>query len=114
MEKTSAKRKKRGKKSCNRKKTRYIFEAILFSQIDSGGWPCREATTRSGSFVDGGNEQFFMREALCEAELGAGYTSPNPAVGAVIVRDGRIIGRGHHKRCGGAGSGASGSREQSS
>ena len=51
--------------------------------------------------MDGGNEQFFMREALCEAELGAGYTSPNPAVGAVIVRDGRIIGRGHHKRCGG-------------
>ena len=42
-----------------------------------------------------------MREALREADLGAGYTSPNPAVGAVIVRDGRIIGRGHHKRCGG-------------
>jgi diaminohydroxyphosphoribosylaminopyrimidine deaminase/5-amino-6-(5-phosphoribosylamino)uracil reductase len=52
-------------------------------------------------FVDGGNDQIFMREALNEAELGAGYTSPNPAVGAVIVRDGRIIGRGHHKRCGG-------------
>ena len=42
-----------------------------------------------------------MREALREAELSAGYTSPNPAVGAVIVRDGRIIGRGRHKRCGG-------------
>ena len=52
-------------------------------------------------FVDGGNDQIFMREALNEAELGAGYTSPNPAVGAVIVRDGRIIGRGHHRRCGG-------------
>ena len=51
--------------------------------------------------VDNGTDQFFMREALREADLGAGYTSPNPAVGAVIVRDGRIIGRGHHKRCGG-------------
>ncbi len=51
--------------------------------------------------VDAENDLKFMREALLEAELGAGYTSPNPAVGAVIVRDGRIVGRGHHKRCGG-------------
>jgi len=52
-------------------------------------------------FVENGNDQVFMREALREAELSAGCTSPNPAVGAVIVRDGRIIGRGRHKRCGG-------------
>lgn len=51
--------------------------------------------------MDNGIEQTFMREALREAELGAGFTSPNPAVGAVVVRDGRIVGRGHHKRCGG-------------
>ena len=42
-----------------------------------------------------------MREALNEAELSAGFTSPNPAVGAVIVRDGVVIGRGRHTRCGG-------------
>ena len=47
------------------------------------------------------NDQQFMREALNEAELSAGYTSPNPAVGAVIVRDGVVIGRGRHKHCGG-------------
>ena len=41
-----------------------------------------------------------MREALNEARLSAGFTSPNPAVGAVIVRDGVVIGRGRHK-CGG-------------
>ena len=52
-------------------------------------------------FVENGNDRTFMREALHEAELSAGDTSPNPAVGAVIVRDGRIIGRGRHKRCGG-------------
>ena len=52
-------------------------------------------------FVENGNDRTFMREALREAELSAGDTSPNPAVGAVIVRDGRIIGRGRHKRCGG-------------
>ena len=37
-----------------------------------------------------------MADALAEAGKGAGQTSPNPTVGAVIVRDGRIVGRGHH------------------
>ena len=38
----------------------------------------------------------FMQEALNEAAKGAGQTSPNPAVGAVLVRNGEIVGRGHH------------------
>jgi diaminohydroxyphosphoribosylaminopyrimidine deaminase/5-amino-6-(5-phosphoribosylamino)uracil reductase len=37
-----------------------------------------------------------MRAALAEARRGVGKTSPNPAVGAVIVRGGRIIARGWH------------------
>jgi diaminohydroxyphosphoribosylaminopyrimidine deaminase/5-amino-6-(5-phosphoribosylamino)uracil reductase len=37
-----------------------------------------------------------MREALAEAAKGLGQTSPNPSVGAVVVRDGAIVGRGHH------------------
>lgn len=37
-----------------------------------------------------------MEEALAEAVAGAGRTSPNPTVGAVLVRDGEIVGRGHH------------------
>ena len=37
-----------------------------------------------------------MAEALAEAAKGAGQTSPNPTVGAVVVRDGRVVGRGHH------------------
>jgi len=41
-----------------------------------------------------------MLAALREAERGIGWTSPNPAVGAVIVRRGRIIGRGWHRRAG--------------
>jgi diaminohydroxyphosphoribosylaminopyrimidine deaminase/5-amino-6-(5-phosphoribosylamino)uracil reductase len=39
----------------------------------------------------------FMAEALAEAAKGAGKTSPNPTVGAIVVRDGRIVGRGHHE-----------------
>lgn len=40
-------------------------------------------------------DEKFMRRALELAALAAGTTRPNPAVGAVIVRDGRIIGEGH-------------------
>lgn len=43
----------------------------------------------------------WMRMALREARHGLGRTSPNPAVGAVLVRDGRIVGRGFHARAGG-------------
>jgi diaminohydroxyphosphoribosylaminopyrimidine deaminase/5-amino-6-(5-phosphoribosylamino)uracil reductase len=46
------------------------------------------------------NAEAFMREALDEAARGAGHTSPNPAVGAVIVRDGRILARGWHRQAG--------------
>ena len=42
----------------------------------------------------------YMRRALELAQRGMGYTSPNPMVGAVIVRDGNIIGEGWHKKYG--------------
>ena len=42
----------------------------------------------------------FMRLALREASKGIGRTSPNPAVGAVIVRDGRVLARGYHHAAG--------------
>ncbi|GHV26675.1 riboflavin biosynthesis protein RibD [Spirochaetia bacterium] len=42
-----------------------------------------------------------MKRALVLARRGMGKTSPNPMVGAVIARDGRIIGEGWHRRYGG-------------
>src|SRR3954468_10769013 len=42
-----------------------------------------------------------MRRALELAERGWGQTAPNPMVGAVIVRDGQIVGEGWHERFGG-------------
>ncbi len=42
----------------------------------------------------------YMRLALAEAEKGLGRTSPNPAVGAVVVKEGVVIGRGYHHRAG--------------
>ncbi|MEW6426565.1 MAG: bifunctional diaminohydroxyphosphoribosylaminopyrimidine deaminase/5-amino-6-(5-phosphoribosylamino)uracil reductase RibD [Thermodesulfobacteriota bacterium] len=45
-------------------------------------------------------DESFMRLALAEARKGLGRTSPNPAVGAVIVRDGTVVARGYHKKAG--------------
>src|SRR5580765_7213961 len=42
----------------------------------------------------------FMRLALQLAKRGYGSTSPNPMVGAVLVRHGKVIGRGWHRRAG--------------
>src|SRR5450759_3466651 len=41
-----------------------------------------------------------MRAALLEARRCLGLTSPNPAVGAVLVIDGKIGTKGHHRRAG--------------
>ncbi len=46
-------------------------------------------------------DERFMQRALALARRGVGKTSPNPAVGAVLVRKGRVIGEGWHKRAGG-------------
>lgn len=46
------------------------------------------------------DDTYYMREALSLAEKGYGWTSPNPVVGALLVKNGRIIGRGYHKHCG--------------
>jgi diaminohydroxyphosphoribosylaminopyrimidine deaminase/5-amino-6-(5-phosphoribosylamino)uracil reductase len=43
----------------------------------------------------------FMRRALELAARGRGLTSPNPMVGAVVVRDEQIVGEGFHERAGG-------------
>lgn len=46
------------------------------------------------------NEEY-MKLAIEMAKKGAGWVNPNPIVGAVIVKDGRVIGQGYHKHYGG-------------
>jgi diaminohydroxyphosphoribosylaminopyrimidine deaminase / 5-amino-6-(5-phosphoribosylamino)uracil reductase len=46
------------------------------------------------------NDQGWMRIALAEARKGLGATSPNPAVGAMLVKGGRLLARGYHRRAG--------------
>lgn len=43
----------------------------------------------------------FMQRACELAQRGKGWVAPNPQVGCVLVRDGRVIGEGWHERCGG-------------
>lgn len=46
-------------------------------------------------------DEFYMKRALKLAKKGEGRVSPNPMVGAVIVKEGRIIGEGYHREFGG-------------
>src|SRR4051812_8317218 len=43
-----------------------------------------------------------LARAIDLAERGSGHVSPNPVVGAVIVRDGAVLGEGWHREYGGA------------
>ena len=45
-------------------------------------------------------EEKYMQEAIALANKGTGKVSPNPLVGAVIVKDGEVIGRGYHEKYG--------------
>ena len=45
-------------------------------------------------------DEQYMRECFSLAHRGAGYVSPNPMVGAVIVKDGAVIGTGYHQKFG--------------
>ena len=54
-----------------------------------------------GFFVMCNDEDIkYMRMALALAERGRGHVGPNPMVGAVIVRDGRVLAQGWHHVCG--------------
>jgi len=46
------------------------------------------------------HDEKWMQRAIKLARLSRGYTRPNPPVGAVVVKDGRVIGEGRHKRAG--------------
>ncbi|PID41411.1 MAG: riboflavin biosynthesis protein RibD [Proteobacteria bacterium] len=45
-------------------------------------------------------DEYYMNRALKEAKKGRGRTSPNPCVGAVIVKNGKPVATGYHKKAG--------------
>ncbi len=48
------------------------------------------------------SDSYFMQKAIILAKLGMNMTSPNPRVGCVIVKNGKVIGEGYHKKFGAA------------
>jgi len=46
------------------------------------------------------DDEYWMRRVLHLAEKGRGRTSPNPMVGAVVVKDGKTVGEGYHAKAG--------------
>jgi diaminohydroxyphosphoribosylaminopyrimidine deaminase/5-amino-6-(5-phosphoribosylamino)uracil reductase len=50
--------------------------------------------------MNSGRDEKFMRAALNEAKKALGQTSPNPAVGAVLVIGNRVVAKGHHRGAG--------------
>lgn len=68
--------------------------------------PTPRGDPAGGSKTEGGEElpagaEAWMREAIAEARRAVGRTHPNPAVGAVVVQGGQIVGRGHTAPAGG-------------
>lgn len=47
------------------------------------------------------DDKTYMQRCFYLARLGRGYVAPNPMVGCVVVAQGRIIGEGYHRQCGG-------------
>lgn len=65
-----------------------------FDRAGVGNGRYREAAG-NGRYCEGMDE-YYMARALELAERGAGWTNPNPMVGAVVVKDGYVIGEGWH------------------
>src|SRR2546427_2089801 len=73
------------------------------------GWPNGDGRRPTGGLVTSvplpethrEADERFMARALALAWRGAGQTSPNPPVGAVVVRQGTIVSAGYHRRAGG-------------
>lgn len=65
-----------------------------------GGQSVRTFDSGTSDSPSSGQDIKYMKLALRLARRGYGNTSPNPMVGAVLVRGGKILGRGWHKRAG--------------
>ena len=72
------------------------------ARVGSAG-EIKKSVLRSTQSVEGGSfmdKEGYMRRALALAAFGEGYVSPNPMVGCVVVKDGRIISEGYHEHYG--------------
>ena len=71
----------------------YLYESSVYR-------PHLEWGLFLGEMIMKNDDAYYMRRAISLAKLGEGYAHPNPLVGAVIVKEGTIVGEGYHKKCG--------------
>lgn len=67
---------------------------------EDSGQNCAPPVDGYSAAMSDARDKKFMRLALAEARKGTGTVSPNPAVGAVLVRGERVISKGHHRGVG--------------
>ena len=72
------------------------------ARVAAGGLGGRgvAAGVRCQAQAVGDLDRHYMRRCVELARKAAGHTSPNPMVGCVIVRDGRVVGEGFHPKAG--------------
>ncbi|KAL9303953.1 hypothetical protein ACSQ67_021216 [Phaseolus vulgaris] len=70
-----------------------LYKPLRKTRWDGFGVQCATSNGESG---DG----FYIRRCVELARKAVGYTSPNPLVGCVIVKDGVVVGEGYHPRAG--------------
>ncbi|XP_057533531.1 riboflavin biosynthesis protein PYRD, chloroplastic-like [Amaranthus tricolor] len=59
-----------------------------------------EVMCRRAEIENGEEDAFYMRKCVELAKQAIGYTSPNPMVGSIIVKHGKIVGQGFHPKAG--------------
>ncbi|CAH1433643.1 unnamed protein product [Lactuca virosa] len=67
--------------------------------VGLGGITCEEASLGKDDKKDN-DDGFYIRRCLELARKAIGHTTPNPMVGCVIIKDGKIIGEGFHPKAG--------------
>ncbi len=82
----------------------FTFQSFIFAQVHTYVSFCFALNDFvQGIFIFGGNcmnDSKYMQLALHIAKKGCGWVAPNPMVGAVIVKNGQIIGQGWHEKYG--------------
>jgi diaminohydroxyphosphoribosylaminopyrimidine deaminase/5-amino-6-(5-phosphoribosylamino)uracil reductase len=65
-----------------------------------GNYPLQNSSLGRTAHQAMSHDQYYMQMALDLAHCGVGKTAPNPPVGAVLVRDGQVVGTGFHPAAG--------------
>lgn len=73
---------------------------VRAASLASPSRACVAAGVRCQAQAAGDLDRHYMRRCVELARKAAGHTSPNPMVGCVIVRDGRVVGEGFHPKAG--------------